>query len=181
MEAQILLFIQDNIRNGILTPILKIITSMGNAGIFWIVLTLALLCFKKTRTAGLCSAIAMLISFGLNNLLLKNLIARQRPYEVIEGLTILVKEEHDLSFPSGHAATAFASVIAMYRLLPKKASIAFLVLAVLISLSRLYVGVHYPTDVLAGIILGSICGLIGAWAGLKIAERINSKKQEKAS
>ncbi len=171
MDASILLFIQDNIRNPILDPIMKGLSFLGNKGAFWVLLTIILLIFAKTRKAGLASLIAIILTFVVNDLLLKNMVARIRPYEVIEGLTIIVAKEHSYSFASGHAAIAFASSVGVFRYLPKKASVCLVVLAALIALSRLYVGVHYPTDVLAGTVIGIVFGLIASFAVMKITER----------
>ena len=97
-----------------------------------------------------------------NNLLLKNLVARTRPYEVIDGLQLLVSRAVDLSFPSGHAASSFAAAVVMAKLLPKRYGIAALILAGLIAFSRLYVGIHYPTDVLFGAVSGCLIGWLVA-------------------
>ncbi len=154
IEANILLFIQEYLRIPLLDSVFKGITALGNAGFIWILCTVLLLCFKKTRTVGWMCAVALLASLVINNLILKNLIARIRPYEVIEGLKILINAPHDFSFPSGHTASSFATATVLYMTLPKKFGIPALILAVLISISRLYLGVHYPTDVLGGLISG---------------------------
>ncbi|MCD7882412.1 MAG: phosphatase PAP2 family protein [Lachnospiraceae bacterium] len=160
MEETILLYIQDYIRNPILDPIFIAITHLGDKGIFWIILTVILLSIKKTRTAGICSACALLGSFLINNLLLKNLFNRIRPYEVIEGLTCLIQPATDASFPSGHTGASFASAVAICRQVPRKYGILLLVLASLIAFSRLYVGIHYPTDVLGGLVTGIALGIL---------------------
>ena len=131
IESAILLWIQNNLRCGLLTPVMRVITTLGNGGAFWIVLTLLVV-----------------------NLCIKPLAARTRPYELIQGLQILVSRPHDYSFPSGHSANSLTCAWTIFRLAPKKYGVPALVLAVLIALSRLYVGVHYPTDVLAGAAIG---------------------------
>lgn len=160
LDGSILIWIQDNIRQDWLTPIMKVITSLGNAGIVWIAITVLLLCFRKTRRAGIGCAIALICSLIINNLILKNLVARTRPYEVVGGLKLLVAKASDYSFPSGHSGSSFAASFVMIRLLPKKFGIPAIVLAFLIAFSRLYVGIHYPTDVLAGMATGIICGIL---------------------
>ena len=164
LDGDILLFIQDVIRNPVLDPIMKVITTLGNAGILWIILTILLLIPQKTRKIGVISACALLASLLVNNILVKNLVARARPYYTIEGLIPIVSKPTEFSFPSGHAASSFASAGVCYRKLPKQYGILAIVIAVLISLSRLYVGVHYPTDVLAGIVSGVGCSYLGEWA-----------------
>ena len=155
IESSILLWIQNNLRCGILTPVMRVITTLGNGGAFWIVLTLLLLLvFKRTRRMGVYCAASMLLTLLVVNLCIKPLAARTRPYELIEGLQILVSRPHDYSFPSGHSANSLTCAWTIFRLAPKKYGVPALVLAVLIALSRLYVGVHYPTDVLAGAAIG---------------------------
>lgn len=163
LDGNILLFIQDAVRNPVLDPVMKVITSLGNAGILWIILTILLLIPEKTRKVGMMSACALLASLLVNNILVKNLAARARPYNAIEGLIPIVTKPSEFSFPSGHAASSLASASVFYRKLPKKYGIMAVVIAVLISLSRLYVGVHYPTDVIAGIISGIGCSYLGEW------------------
>lgn len=164
MDGAILLFIQEFIRNDILTPFFTVITTLGNAGLIWIAISLILLFNKKTRKAGIMSICAMLMSLIVNNLILKNLVARTRPYDMIDTLIPLVNKPADFSFPSGHAGCAFAAAGVYVRNLPKRAGVPLLILAVLIALSRLYVGVHYPTDVLVGLIIGAGLSYLAEWA-----------------
>lgn len=164
MEGNILLFIQDAVRNPVMTPLVKTITVLGNGAIFWVLASLVLLVPRKTRDIGLAGILALLISLLFNNIILKNLVARVRPYEVIEGLLPLIRRPWDYSFPSGHTGSSFAAAWVFYRKLPKRFGIPALVLAGLIGLSRLYLGVHYPTDVLFGIISGIGSGCIAIMA-----------------
>lgn len=159
MDRNILLWIQDMLRSAILTPIFIFITHLGDAGVLWILISLGLLIPKRTRKAGVLSLVALLGSLLINNMILKNLIARTRPYEVIPGLQLLIEKQHDFSFPSGHAGSSFAAAVVFYRKLPGKFGIPALVLASLIAVSRLYVGVHYPSDVLCGMLIGIAIGL----------------------
>lgn len=169
IDGNILLWIQDNIRNDFLTPIVKFITHLGDHGILWIVLLLVLLIIPKTRKAGMLGAGALLLTFVITNLCLKPMIARTRPYEVIEGLIRIIEKQGDHSFPSGHTANSMAVGVMLWivsqkgQLLekgkvyfPKAAGWFFLILSVLIGLSRLYVGVHYPTDVLGGAVIAMV-------------------------
>lgn len=156
----LLFLIQEYIRAPWLTPAVKFITSLGNAGWFWILLSLIFLCFKKTRKAGLAGLLALLLCFVVTNIGLKNIVARMRPYNRFDDIFPLIAHPKDFSFPSGHSASSFAAASAYLRFLPNPARIIFIVLAVLIALSRLYLGVHYPTDVISGIIIG----LLSGWA-----------------
>ncbi len=176
-DSSILLWIQDSVRNPILTPIFVFITHLGDAGIFWIALSLFLCIFKKTRKAGVFALGALILSVLVNNVFLKNVIGRIRPYEIIAGLECLVKHATDASFPSGHTGASIAAATVYMKELPKKFSIPALILAILISLSRLYIGIHYPTDVIAGAITGAALGL----AACLIGDFIIKKWKEKHS
>lgn len=160
IDANILLWIQDNIRCDWLTPIMKFITEFGNLGLIWLIASIMLICFKKTRKVGFICLISLVVNFIINNLILKNMVARIRPYEAVDGLQLLIEKQRDFSFPSGHAGSAFSVAVPMFAKLPKKFGIPTLVLAFLIAFSRLYVGVHYPSDVLVGMILGSVIGIL---------------------
>ena len=166
-EASLLLWLQNCLRGGFLDSVMTAITHLGDGGVFWIVMTLLLLCIPKTRRTGLACAVSMVIGLIVTNLVLKNLIARVRPYELIEGLTILVKTPHDWSFPSGHTTNAFAAGWVMFAMLPKKYGVPALILAILIAFSRMYVGVHYPTDILGGVIVGCFA----AWCARGIVKK----------
>lgn len=163
LDSNILFWIQENLRSEFLTPLFQFITTSGNAGLIWIVATCVLLAFKKTRKVGAMSAVALVFSLLFTNLLIKPLVARTRPYEVMDRLIILIDRPHDSSFPSGHTTAAFASAWVMFRGLPKKVGIPVLVYAFLMAFSRLYFGVHYPTDVLGGIILGVLYAMAAMW------------------
>ena len=144
-----------------LDKLMVFITSLGNAGIIWIVMTIVFLLIPKMRKTGAVMAAALIIDLLLCNVILKNLVARTRPYDVNTGVQLLVSRLHDYSFPSGHTAAAFASVTALYLAGEKKLWKPVLVLACLIGISRLYLYVHYPTDVLGGALAGAISGYLG--------------------
>ena len=156
LEGNILLWLQENLRNDFGLILFQIITHFGTGGIFWIALTAVLLINKKTRRVGSMCTVSIVLTFLVNNLILKNLVARTSPYFIIEGLTTVGMRPSDFSFPSGHTAISFCVACVLFRNLPKKWGSLFLILAVLIAFSRLYLYVHYPTDVLAGILLGLI-------------------------
>ncbi len=172
MELRFLDFLQ-TIHTPLLDKILAFITSLGNAGIIWIVLAVVLLILQKTRKTGIIVAAALLMDLILCNLILKNLVARVRPYDVNTAIAILIKKPLDFSFPSGHTAASFAAMTALFLAKMKKAWIAALVLAVLIAFSRLYFYVHYPTDVLGGAVVGILSGIIG----YTIVEKIDKRRK----
>jgi undecaprenyl-diphosphatase len=130
------------------------ITHLGDKGILWILLSLVLLFMYRTRRLGVVCAASMVLGLIVTNIILKNWVARPRPYEVIEGLECIVRKAHDWSFPSGHTTNSLACAWVIFRRAPKKWGVPALILAILISLSRLYVGIHYPTDVLGGAVIG---------------------------
>lgn len=136
------------------------ITSLGNVGILWIVMAVILLLCPKTRKAGVAVTAALVLELFCCNVILKPLVARPRPFEVNTTVSLLISRPADYSFPSGHTGASFAVASALFfrknRLL-----IPVGILAVLISFSRLYLYVHYPSDVLAGALLGILSG----WAG----------------
>lgn len=168
IDGQILLWIQEYLRFPALTSVMKDITNLGNAGILWILITIVLLLDKKTRNVGYMSALALIGSLIVDNILLKNLVARTRPYEVVDGLKLLIEKQSDYSFPSGHTGSSFASAIVLWKELPGKYGVMALIVAVLIAYSRLYVGVHYPSDVLAGVVIGTVLALVSVWLVKKI-------------
>lgn len=128
---------------------------------------------KKTRNVGYMSALALIGSLIVDNILLKNLVARTRPYEVIDGLKLLIEKQSDYSFPSGHTGSSFASAIVLWKELPGKYGVMALIVAVLIAYSRLYVGVHYPSDVLAGVVIGTVLALVSVWLVKRFRGRRN--------
>ncbi|MBO4375178.1 MAG: phosphatase PAP2 family protein [Lachnospiraceae bacterium] len=176
MEEQILLFIQNNIRNPLLDPVMLFITGLCNGGMIWIALIVALLIFKKTRKIGLCCLAALLINAIIVNVIVKPLVGRIRPYEVIEGLICLIGPQKDASFPSGHTAASFSVAVAFFMKAPKKFGIPVVILAVLIAYSRLHVGVHYPTDVLFGAVFGIVAAFFGVFIVDRVFEAIKKKK-----
>ena len=160
-----------------LDNLMVFITSLGNAGIIWIVMTIVFLLIPKMRKTGAVMAVALIIDLLLCNVILKNLVARTRPYDVNTGVQLLVSRLHDYSFPSGHTAAAFASVTALYLAGEKKLRKPVLVLACLIGISRLYLYVHYPTDVLGGVLAGAISGYLGYRFVRTIFYRIKQKRE----
>ena len=146
-------------------PIMEIISLMGKGGIFLILLSLILLLFLPTRRFGTAMALGLAIGAVAVNLWLKVMIARPRPYADINSIYYPLWQalgshvESDFSFPSGHAA--FASMVPVFLLGNKKWSWLALVFAFLMGISRIYLVVHFPSDVLGGIITGTIAGLIG--------------------
>ena len=174
VESGILLWIQNTLRGPVADAAVLFYTSLGNAGLVWIVLSLFMLIFPATRKAGALGLGALVCSLLVTNLTLKPLVDRVRPYELIDGLRNLVTPGDRQSFPSGHTSAAFAAVLAWWPCLPKRwMGKAALTAAVLMGLSRLYVAVHYPTDVLAGACVGAFC----AWVVHRIYKQIKKTRR----
>lgn len=157
IDTDILLFIQNHMRIEIWNGFWRFITSLADKGWFWITVSILLLAPKKTRTAGIASLVSLMLCFWVTNVIVKEWVARPRPYNTIEAIIPLIREPRDYSFPSGHTTASFAGALAFFRWLPRKYGIPAVCLAGMIGFSRLYLGVHYPSDVLGGFLV--------AWAG----------------
>lgn len=160
IEIQILNAIQ-NLRTDFWDSFWVFITKLGDKGLIWILLAAVLLLIPRTRKSGLILAAALCVDVLLCNVIMKNVFARVRPFDVNEAVSLLVAKPKDFSFPSGHTAASFAAASALFFAKEKKLWKPALVLAVLISFSRLYLYVHYPTDVLGGMVIGVISGYTG--------------------
>ena len=170
MEFEILYAI-NNLHNPILDKIMIAITSLGNAGLIWIGIAVLLVFIKKTRKCGMLMLISMIIGLILGNGILKNLIQRPRPCWIDTNVLLLIPNPTDYSFPSGHTLASFEAAT-MILLHSKKWGVVAIILAILISFSRMYLFVHFPTDILAGLILG-ILNSVAVFYGYS---RIKSKQ-----
>lgn len=187
-DFSLLNWIQNTFKSDFMDFIMPKITVLGDAGIFWIIVAVVFLFFKKTRKTGLMMGCALILGLIFGNGLLKNLFARERPYSELVSFSelqldvkLLVGELSDYSFPSGHTLASFeCATVLMIR--DKRFGIPALILATLIAFSRLYLYVHFPTDVFAGIVLGVIFGILGviivkhAWDA--VANKIAAKKAQ---
>lgn len=171
-EFQILDFIQE-LHTPILDAFMIFVSKLGDKGAVWIVLAVLLLAFPKTRKAGTIVAAALVIDAVLCNIILKPLVARVRPYDIHTAIEILVAKPRDFSFPSGHTAASFAAASALWFAKEGKLWMPAFVLAALIAFSRMYLYVHYPTDVLGGAILGIFCG----WLAQMFMTNVNKLSQ----
>jgi len=164
-DLPILEWIQANMQSGFMDTIMPLITLLGEDGIFWIAWSVLLMLFPKTRKTGLGMAFAMAFGLLLCNVTLKPLIERPRPYDFQlaqfgKEITLLIEAQHDFSFPSGHTIACFEASVAI-MLSNKKLGIPALIIAFLVAFSRMYLYVHYPTDVIVSIFLGSAFAVIG--------------------
>lgn len=162
MEISILDWIQST-RTPIGDVVVPLITKLGDAGMVWILLSVVLLLIPRTRKSGAILAAALCVDVVLCNGILKNLFRRIRPCDVNTSIRLLIARPDDFSFPSGHTAASFAAVTALMLAGEKKLWMPALALAVFIAFSRLYLYVHYPTDILGGIAVGIFAGYVGNW------------------
>lgn len=157
-EFGILYFLQ-SLHTPWLDVFMKEITSLGDHGIFWILTGVILLCFRKTRIMGLCVILSLAAGFLVGNTFLKNVIARERPCWIDSSVPLLIHNPRDYSFPSGHTLAFFEGAVSIW-LYNRKWGTAALILAALIGFSRMYLFVHFPTDVLGGLILGVLIAFL---------------------
>lgn len=167
-----MMFVQENLRSEIGNAIMKFVTHLGDGGWLWIAIGVLLLVFKKTRVAGFSVLISLAINAFFTNITLKDLIARPRPFHVSDAIVPLIAHPSSFSFPSGHTSGSLTAAFAMYKTLPKKVGIPAVILASLIGLSRIYVGVHYPTDVLGGLVVAVISSIWGCFAVKYISKKL---------
>ena len=179
-DLPILDWIAQHLHCGFLDKVMPVITAFGNGGIFWIALAVLLIILPKYRKAGLSMGLALLMGLLVCNLTLKPLVGRIRPYDYQlehfgKTISLLIATPHDFSFPSGHTIASFEGATALL-LYDRKLGSPAMVLAVLIAFSRLYLYVHYVTDVLASVVLGVGFALLAAWL-VKLAHRYFEKRK----
>lgn len=177
-------FFENYLWNPVLDAIMTFITRLGDGGFVWIVFAVILLFTKKYRKCGVAMIVALLGSLLIVDNIIKPIVARPRPFdlEAWAGTFIfpeLVTRPSSFSFPSGHTSSSFGAAVALLCG-NKKLGVPAIVLAALIGVSRIYVHVHYPTDVLAGFVAGILLG-IGAYlivykAFPAVSAKIKAKK-----
>ena len=185
-DLPILEWIQANLQFAFLDFIMPIITVFGDAGIFWMAWAAVLLLIPKYRKTGIGMFLALMMGLVVCNLTLKPLVGRMRPYDyqinilgktweqILIGGKLLVETPHDFSFPSGHTIASFEAAVVIL-LGSKKMGIPAMILAVLIAFSRMYLYVHYPTDVIFSIFLGTAFALFGNYLAGRIMEKLPEK------
>lgn len=159
IQLAVLDFIQNYFRTPLGDVVMPMITRLGNAGIFWIATGIVLLISRKYRRTGVVVLAALVIDFLLCNVWLKNAVAATRPFDLNPSVQLLISRPRDYSFPSGHTAASFAAVTALY-LGKMRYWYLFLVVAILIAFSRMYLYVHFPVDILGGALVGAASGFL---------------------
>lgn len=171
--------------NEILSPLLKLITNLGNMGFIFIMISLIMIFFKKTRKIGVIVLFSIAIGFVFTNLILKNVVARPRPFiDETSDYYLWWKEagsmiENGYSFPSGHTTAAMAFGLSLFLCFKKKWSWVFLLIPLIMGFTRIYFMVHYTTDVLGAILVGGLSALISYFAIKYIVKVIESKNKTK--
>ena len=166
------------IQNPVLTPVLKLFTLIGEAGAVWIAVGILLLARKDSRSAGMAVLLSLVFCLVTGNAFLKNVVARPRPCWRAPDIEMLIAIPRDYSFPSGHTMSSFAAAVGVY-IWNRKWGIAALAGAVIIAASRMYFYVHYPTDVLAGAVIGIFLAVLSRWIIDKVAIH-NAEKGRKS-
>jgi undecaprenyl-diphosphatase len=154
-----ILYALQGIHNPVLDKIMVAVSELVNAGILWIAIGLVLLIPKKYRRVGLQMIVSMAVTYIIGNLIIKNLVARQRPCWIDPSVPLLLTSPTDYSFPSGHSMNGFAGAVTLLAN-DKRMGIPAVILAAVIAFSRLYNFVHFPTDVLAGIVIGTAVAIL---------------------
>ena len=176
-EIGILDAIQYHLACPFLDKVFPYITMLGDAGIFWIITAVILLFFKKTRKAGISMGLALIMGLLIGNLCLKPLFARTRPYDWNPDVVLLIEKLHDFSFPSGHTLASFEAAGVLMFTHRKTLGYPALVIAILVAFSRLYLYVHYPTDVLASVVLGLLFAFISCRIIKMIFDKLSKKNE----
>ena len=171
-DFMVLDWIQGHLRCAWLDWLMPKITFLGEAGLIWIVIALLFLWLKTRRKCGLKMVVSLVICLVLGLLILKNIIARPRPCWINTEMEMLVKVPKDYSFPSGHTLSGISSALIIFKD-DRRIGIPALILAVMIAFSRLYLYVHFPTDVLVGTLMGILFGILAP----RIVEYIYSRRK----
>ncbi len=169
-EINILIWIQENFRSAFLDFLMPLITYLAEYGLVPIVMSVLLICIKRTRRCGVAMAFSIVMGFVVVNLGIKPLVARVRPYDAYPLYELLIEAQSDFSFPSGHTLAAFecATSLSLYY---KKFALPAFIIASLVGFSRMYLYVHYPSDVLCSVALG----IVFAFVSKMIVERAYKK------
>jgi undecaprenyl-diphosphatase len=159
MDFSILNFIHNTTQNPVFDKTMPFITWLGNMGLVWIAISILLILNKKYRSIGIMCIAALILTAILGEAILKNIIQRPRPFLQVPVINLLITKPMSYSFPSGHTASSFAVVGIIFSTI-KKFRIHAIILAILIAFSRMYLYVHYPSDILGGILLGLLCSKV---------------------
>ncbi len=158
-EFEVLEFIRNNLKNGFLDTVMPMVTMCGNMGIFWVVAALVLSAKAKYRKCSIAMLIGLILGVLIGNFLVKNAVQRDRPCWIVEVENMLISNPQDFSFPSGHTLSSFCAATILFHY-NKVLGIPAYVIASLIAFSRLYLYVHFPTDIAGGVVLGIMVAIL---------------------
>ena len=173
-----------NLIQGMRTPFLDflipLITYLGSGGTVWITIAGIMLFFRKSRKAGITVLVSLLMGLLLSTVMLKGLIGRVRPFNMPQGLLdasslLIGVPSGEFSFPSGHSVSSFSAAMVL-TMFDKRIGIPAFILASLIAFSRLYLYVHFPTDILGGLVLGIVFAVVSDYIVNKIGDKLNERK-----
>ena len=164
----------DSIHGTVLDPLMVGITYSATSGLIWFVLGFLMTCSQRWRRCGVSVIVAVAVTYIVVDVVLKPLVCRDRPFAV-EDFDLLIAAPDSWSFPSGHTASAFAGATAILIHSRRWGCVAMLY-AILVGISRVYLCVHWPTDVLGGIVLGAAVGTAGAWIAKRLRKRLGSDR-----
>lgn len=178
IDFRILDWIHENCISDFMDSFMVAISFLGNHAWFFFLFAFIFLFIRKYRESGLAGFLSIGMGYLFGNLLIKNIVARTRPYDYVNHIDLLVDKLSDYSFPSGHTLVAF-EFFAVVCYMPIKIGYKILagILAFLMGFSRLYLYVHYPSDVLGGMILGFLFGMMGVKIVYSIMEEKKLKKK----
>ncbi len=169
-DDSIINFIAENFHNAFTDVFFVYVTYLGELGLVWIVISLVMLISKKYRVYGFLALMALLLTFLIGEVVLKNIIARDRPFVSDPDLLVLIHKPSSFSFPSGHSGSSFTAATIFY-FVNKKFGVCAYILAFLVAFSRVFLCVHYPTDVICGAVLGIIMANVVIFAYKKVKRR----------
>ncbi|NLZ45759.1 MAG: phosphatase PAP2 family protein [Clostridiales bacterium] len=168
----------NSIQNGFFDWLFKISTYLGDNGYLWFGIAFILLCFKKTRGLGVTIILSMGLSFLCSNVIIKNLVRRARPFIKNKEIQLIINAPYGYSFPSAHSSSSFAAATSIFAK-NKKSGMAAYFVASMITLSRSYLHVHYPTDIICGAVIGVLCGVFGTSIFKKLEKLYLNDKENK--
>lgn len=169
----ILLWIQEYMRTAWLDVFVPFYSSLGNGGMLWIAMAVVLLFSKRYRYVGVAMLCGLALGWLVGNSLLKPLIARPRPCWLDPSMALLISTPQDYSFPSGHTLSSTIAATVLWQSGNRLLGGGGVALAVLMALSRLYLYVHFPSDILAGVVLGILIGVVVSYFCYKKDQNIN--------
>ncbi|AOY75327.1 phosphatase PAP2 family protein [Clostridium formicaceticum] len=161
LDLKIIEFVYQHLQNPTFQVFMVILSRLGDKGLLWLVISIGLIISKKHRNIGYMSLSSILLGFIVGEVILKNLIQRARPFLVLDNIILSIAAPQSFSFPSVHTLIAFAATGVIVKKIENRfLKIGLIALATLMAFSRIYLMVHYPTDILGGVILGVIIAFV---------------------